>query len=325
MGSRDRNSEFRICEHQSVSLVRHLQWRPDMTLRLKQAGAWVSLAGALFGCGADAPDGEADPGTGHESFSTTPGEPNHEEITATGLSFLRPDILLALQAANVATDVEFFFVNANHFDDCNFTGGSAVVATSQAEAVAQLDPNAALPEADLLAIRAFARSLHALQDFYAHTNWIELGGDALVDDSLGAFPSLRPYSSIGPGFVVVQGRKPKNAALSRDDDAAYPASAVVDVKLGKRRATGLISGTVDYEQGNFCPESVAMTHDELNKDKSTNVGRVEQYEAAKTLAILQTEHEWCRLRELTRVRWGDAGVARLDTWVAPGATAPACQ
>jgi hypothetical protein len=49
-------------------------------------------------------------------------------------------------------------VNTNHFDDCNFSGGSVVVTTSQAEAVAQLDPSAA-PEADLLANRSFGRSL----------------------------------------------------------------------------------------------------------------------------------------------------------------------
>jgi hypothetical protein len=68
-----------------------------------------------------------------------------------------------------------------------------------------------------------------------------------------------------------------------------------------------------------------MTHEELNKDKSTNVGRSEQYEAAKALAILQTEHEWCRLRELTRTKWGTAGVARLDSWVAAGAVGPTCE
>jgi hypothetical protein len=82
---------------------------------------------------------------------------------------------------------------------------------------------------------------------------------------------------------------------------------------------------VDYEEGDFCPPSVAMTHDELNKDKSTNLGRSQQHEAAKSLAILQTEHEWCRLRALTQVQWGDAGVARLETWVAAGAAAPACE
>lgn len=277
----------------------------------------MSLLVGIVGCGSGTSDAE-EPGMGtfNEPFSTTPGEPNHEDITAAGLSFLRPEIIVAIQAANVATDVEFFFVNANHFDDCNFTGGSAVVSASQAQAVEQLDPSAVTPEADLAAIRAFARSLHALQDFYAHTNWIELGGNTLVDSSLGAFPTLSPYATVpASGFVVVQGPKPKHAALSRDESAPYPASAIVRVKIGHMRAPGLISGTVDYEEGNFCPDSVAMTHEELNKDKSSNVGRVEQYEAAKALATLQTEHEWCRLRELTRVRWGEAGVARLDSWV----------
>ena len=298
-----------------------------MRSRTINAGAFLSLVAGLSACSAsdESVPTEGAQGTVSGPFSTTPGEPNHEEITGIALSFLRPEILTALQVANVATDAEFFFVNANHFDDCNFSGGSAVVTTSQAEAVAQLDPSAA-PEADLLAIRAFGRSLHALQDFYAHTNWIELGGDVLVDSSLDAFPTLSPYSTVpSSGFVVVQGRKPRRAALNRDENAAYPSSAIVTVKLDKTRAPGLISGTVDHEEGDFCPESVAMTHDQLNKDKSTNVGRSQQYEAAKALAILQTEHEWCRLRELTRGKWGDAGLARLEAWVTAGATPPACQ
>lgn len=296
--------------------------------RITYACACLSLSVGLGGCGAsdESATTESELGTVRDSFSTTPDEPNHEDITATALSFLRPDIVTALQVGNVATDVQFFLVNANHFDDCNFSGGSAVVASSQAEAVAQLDPSLASPETDALALRAFARSLHALQDFYAHTNWVELGGEVLVDDSLTAFPSLRPYSLIpSSGFVVVQGRKPKHTALTRDEAAAYPSNAVVEAKVGKKRAPGLISGTVDYEQGDFCPASIAMTHDELNKDKSTNVGRAQQYEAAKSLAILQTEHEWCRLRALTAARWGEAGVARLETWVAAGAAAPACE
>lgn len=282
----------------------------------------VLLSFPLFGCsGGD----ENVPGESQAAFSTSPGEPNHEEITASGLSFLRPEILTALQAANVATDVQFVLVNANHFDDCNFSGGAEVVRTSQAEAVAALAPAQPTGEADLLAIRAFARSLHALQDFYAHTNWIELGGETLVDSGLTPFPSLAPYSEIASsGFVIVQGNKPKHAALNRDETAAYPESAVVSVKLGKARSPGLISGTVDYEAGNFCPQSVAMTHEELNKDKSTLPGRLQQYEAARSLATLQTEHEWCRLRELTRQAWGDAGTARLDAWVAEGAVTPTC-
>jgi len=290
------------------------------------ARAVMALAVGVSGCsGADEQLAEPE-GMLQQRFSTFPGEPNHEEITRLGLSFLRSDILTALQEANVATDIEFLTVNANHFDDCNFTGGSAVIQNSQAEAVAQLNPATATPESDLLVIRAFARSLHAVQDFYAHSNWIELGGEALVDRSLGAFPTLSPYSTVATsGFVIVQGAKPKRAALTRNDHARYPANAVVTLKLDKNRALGLISGTVDYEPGDFCPASVAMTHDELNKDKSTVRGRAKQFEAAKTLAILQTEHEWCRVRELTRSAWGEPGVARLETWIAAGASAPVCE
>lgn len=290
--------------------------------------ALLSLLSGLSGCsgGDEATAGDPASAGASQPFSTTPGEPNHEEITALGLSFLRPDILTALQAANVATDIEFVLENANHFDDCNFTGGSQVIRRSQAEAVAELDPSLASPEADLLAIRAWARSLHALQDFYAHTNWIELGGETLVDRSLAAFSTLRPYSTVpSSGFIVVQGDPPKATAVARDVDAAYPTNAVVTIKSGRKNGPGLISGTVDYEAGNFCPASVAMTHEELNKDKSTLADRVEQHEAAKTMAILQTEHEWCRLRELTRKAWRDAGVARLDSWIAEGAVAPACE
>jgi len=295
-----------------------------MSIRPIRAAAFLSLFAWLAGCSSAGPSAgtELDPGVDRAAFSTTPGEPNHEQITATALSFLRPEIIAALQAANVATDAEFFLVNANHFDDCNFSGGSAVVVDSQARAVEQLEPSAATPEADLNAIRFFARSLHALQDFYAHTNWVELGADQLVDQSLTAFPILKPYSTIpSSGFVVVQGERP-HAGLTRDKRAPYPTNAVVRAKPG--RGLGLISGTVDYEKGDFCPRPVAMTHEELNKDKSTNVGRAQQYEAAKALAILQTEHEWCRLRELTRAKWGTVGVVRLESWVAAGATQPTC-
>ena len=68
-----------------------------------------------------------------------------------------------------------------------------------------------------------------------------------------------------------------------------------------------------------------MTHEELNKDKSTNLGRTQQYEAAKSLAILQTRHEWCRLAALTSsAAWGEGGAALLASWVAAEASAPDC-
>lgn len=291
---------------------------------------FTGVAISLLVCGLSACSGaEAeDVAVTRARFSTAPSEPNHEDITRAALDFLRPEILTALTAANVATDVEFALVNANHFDDCNFKGGSLVISTSQAEAVRSLDPSLAADPAlaDARVVLFFARSLHAAQDFYAHSNWVELGGQALVDSSLGAFPTLTGYTAVpSSGFVVVQGPKPKNSALTRNDDAAYPNSALVTYRSGKSRWPGLISGTVDYEPGNDCPASVAMTHEELNKDKSTLAGREQQYQSAKSLATAQSRHEWCRLNELARAAWGEAGTARLATWVADGAPTPDCQ
>lgn len=280
------------------------------------------LPSLLPGCGA-APEEPTEKTL--QRFSTAPSEPNHESITRAALDFLRPEILTAITEANVSTDVEFALVNSNHFDDCNFSGGSGVVSSSQAAAVNNLDP-ALGPASDGLVILHFAHSLHALQDFYAHSNWVELGGLTLLDRSLAEFPTFAPYTAIpSSGFVVVQGPKPKKSALTRDDDAAYPQSAIVNVRNGKNVSKGLITGTVDYEPGNDCPASVAMTHEQLNKDKSTLVGRESQYEAAKSLATAQTRHEWCRLNELAARAWGEAGTARLAAWLADGAVLPDCQ
>lgn len=279
------------------------------------------LTCALSAC--SAPDAEPETASAQQRFSTFPEDPNHEDITRAGLDFLRPEIANAIAVANAATDAEFALVNANHFDDCNFSGGSLVVSASEAEAVRRLNP-ALPPGADAAAIPAFARALHAVQDFYAHSNWIELGGTVLVDDSLTAFPTLTGYSTVpATGFVVVQGRRPKTP-VTRNDHAPYPTSAIVTVGVGKQKRPGLISGTVDYEPGNDCPPSASMTHSELNKDKISNPGRASQFLAAKSLATTQTTHEWCRLSELVRIAWGDAGTARLSTWVASNAVLPDC-
>ncbi|WP_437970553.1 hypothetical protein WMF04_15255 [Sorangium sp. So ce260] len=277
-----------------------------------------------LGCAGETGTAEALEESAHE-FSTAPGEPNHEEITSTALAFLKPEVLKALIAGNVATDPTFLLVNAAHFDDCNFSGGAAFVAKNQAEAVQALGPGIALLDGDALAMLAFSRSLHAVQDFYAHTNWVELGGDALVDRSLTAFPALRPYSAIpSTGFIVVQGAKPRHTAVARDADAPYPEYAVVTVRNRRTTAYGLVSGTVHYEPGDYCPPPVAMTHDELSKDKTSLLDRTEQHLAAKSLAIQQTRHEWCRLNQLVHDAWGDAGTARLAAWVADPSAAPDC-
>ncbi len=285
--------------------------------------ACTPLLLSFAGCGSEAPQEIAER---PDPFATSlSGEPVHETATAEGLAFLKPEIVLALQAANVATDVQFVFDSAYHFDDCNFTGASQVVADEQSVAVAALGPDGDPIESDIVALNAFARSLHVVQDFYSHSNWVELGATSLVDGSLTAWPLLSPYSSIdGSGILVVQGKPPAGTAVFRRKDEPYPENAIVHVRVKGKPGLGLMSGSVDYEPGDFCPTQIRMTHDELAKDSSSDAGRVAQHEQALALATEQTGHEWCRLLTLTRQAWGEAGDARLFAWVADESAASEC-
>jgi hypothetical protein len=276
------------------------------------------LGGSLSACSI-APE---DTGQVEQPFATTlVGEPVHEEVTAAALGFLRPEILAAIQAFDTSVDVEFVLVNANHFDDCNFSGGATVIRGFQAQAVAALDPAVAL-DGDAQALAAFGRWLHTAQDFYAHTNWVESGGQTIAEGSLTPWAAWSPYTTLAPsGFVLVQGTPPRRTSVTRHEDAPYPENAVVRVKSGKTAALGVISGSVDYEPGDFCPASVRMSHDDLNKDFSDTAGREAQHIAAKSLAVQQTHHEWCRLVAMARAAWGDAGQARLLAWAADPASA----
>lgn len=261
----------------------------------------------------------------HEQHFSATQEPNHQAITAEALSFLRPDILAALQTANVSTDVQYALLSAYHFDDCNFSESSAIVAQNQAAAVQALNPAVASPATDAAAVLAFGQSLHTIQDFYSHSNWVELGAPGLLDDSLAPFPALSGYAILAPsGIQIVEGNPPQKTDVERPFGAPYPKNAIVHVKTKGTKRLGLISGSVDYEPGDKCPDKIEMSHEELNKDNSTLPGRAAQFAKAKALAVEQTRHEWCRLVTLTREAWGDAGEQRLCAWIADAAAAPQC-
>ena len=273
----------------------------------------LGCSGTFAACSAQTPEATR---SEKQPFATAlAGEPVHEEITAEALPFLQPAILAAVQEADVSVDVELALVNANHFDDCNFTGGAAVIRGYQSDAIAALDPANASPETDAQAIAAFGRWLHTAQDFYSHSNWVESSGRGIVESSLGAWPSWTPYEILSPsGFVLVQGTPPPRTSVTRRDDEPYPEDAIVRVKSAQSQELGVMTGTVDYEPGDFCPPSIAMTHADLNKDKSDIVGRESEFVTAKSLAVEQTHHEWCRLLAMLQVAYGDAGETRVLAW-----------
>ena len=144
--------------------------------------------------------------------------------------------------------------------------------------------------------------LHALQDFYAHSNWVELGQSSLIDDGLNLFHIFVPFEKY-KGFVIIQGEEaPSDVTLSRTDK-------VINVNSAGSEKQGLITGAV--YAADDCPDDVTIGHwdsgfpggnmpgenekqDGLNKDHPGRLGHTQ----ARAFTIQQTTHEWCRLLNL---------------------------
>lgn len=277
------------------------------------------------------------------AFNSVISSPIHQEITRTALSFLKEEILEIpiggcdrIQASGCkagiidGNDFEFDAQESDnsriHFDSCNFSGASSYIKAQYNIVIGEI------LEGDVRAPEHFGNLLHTVQDFYAHSNWIELGNvDTLFAPRIDEWPSLVPFSSYN-GVVIVQNTTDaimENHTLSRDGkviwvDEVYP---------------GLITGATNGFNG--CPVSIRIGHWDaspdnpeaaftlfadspgrgepgygtgLNKDNDSRTG----FSEAKILAIRQTTHEWCRLINLVSQQGGDTAVADLfKAWVDP--------
>src|SRR5215831_2863893 len=164
-------------------------------------------------------------------------------------------------------------------------------------------------------------------DFYAHSNWVELGKSNIIDNGDGLWNPLTPGANIG-GLTVLEGEiKNKNfLPYPATIDLSNPKVPMVSFGAGKERLPGLISGQLifPYEAAqDKCPTGSPGHWDHflfytsangpgLSKD---NPGRFGHY-VALDLARKQVKHEWCRLVNLVKQSSGDAGVSKLyDEWV----------
>lgn len=276
------------------------------------------------------------------------GQKYHREITRAGLSaplgsdggqvrFIRESLfeMIMIQQALVDSGLN---VGRDHFhfDDCEFDGGAGLIRQNFVRARRGLRDERLLLAEGLFSfwsiygpVRSFGGVLHAVQDFYAHSNWVELGFPAsdvpgtsaievgavdLVDLS-GAQLSFGTRW-FAPGFgEVVRG----DVLLGADDFGAIPDSWSIAPHGGGRhiptlidsegvtRGRLLVSGQspLDAECGvEFMPRRQVkgvtlfrfsgFSHDALNKD-GPDPGREQLHARAKALATLQTSWEWCRL------------------------------
>jgi hypothetical protein len=183
----------------------------------------------------------------------------------------------------------------------------------------------------------FGKVLHAVQDFYSHSNWVDhqsagnIDAEALIDESFGFFPVLEPYS-VHSGAMVVQGADETPfgpSSLWREGNLVFVARDGI-------RYPGIITGTVMIGEDDT-PNNVALSHGglagakfvpgSLAKDSCTTLGfstcnehELDLHNTARRMATDQTRHEFARLCNLTHDFWGNEGSLRLvNTLVKPDA------
>lgn len=161
------------------------------------------------------------------------------------------------------------FQSKAHFDNCDFDGGIAYVdalltevgghAEKAQQAKTRNDPKAVKKEV-LASFFSLGQALHAVQDFYAHSNYIELTAPKV--ERPAKWELIRPWAE--------SGKK----------------------RISQLKNEGLVSGYVVWGIPQKCPEGT-LTHGELAKDtEATPSGRkkiehlqnLNQFKAAVFLA-----------------------------------------
>ena len=152
-----------------------------------------------------------------------------------------------LRTALYVQDIRHQFESKAHFDNCHFEGAQAYLVSLIEEAGGHADAalaarskgdtNAAIASGKS-AFFALGQALHAVQDFYAHSNYVEL--QAPKAKEAGDIPVIAPW------------RK-------SDQD-----------RIAALRKAGLVSGYVFWGFPQDCP-SGSISHHDLAKDSADTV------------------------------------------------------
>ncbi len=248
----------------------------------------------------------------------------HPELSEIALGFLRPSVLQKVVQANVEQDSGLSEISAGvHFDECAFDDGADALRSYYL----RTDAGTGLPAGVIhglrpdqtsffwSAVKDFGNVTHTVQDFYAHSNWIELGRADLFQGDLVFWPELERWSVLRDDVILVGRDVPDGWSI-----AMVPGSHVPFITTDTGEVfRGLISGSPSTSHPIVdCAEGADLTHDTLNKDDASRPFNAEAVE----LALRQTELEWCRTVTLLRDWHGLEGPAlALGLLVEPGADA----
>ncbi|MDR6559813.1 hypothetical protein J2809_004196 [Arthrobacter pascens] len=267
---------------------------------------------------------------------------DHKDITSKGLSFLHWPVVDDINDEHAWMDsgAPWFPVahDEKHFDDCEFDGSATYIRDHYDGA------RAAMIRRNLFNVGDhFGALLHTSQDFYSHSNWVELGFPKTSDNpaTSGIETSQSDLSDITGAQrtalsswpVLQNGQTVRGNILLANDDWIPPLDQrVVRNGAGKFQSilvqpNGKLIGRLletgrggsDHECSIPFRNYAGFTHDQLAKDDpgSTTESRL-KHRKARALAELQTGYEWCRL--VSEAGKADRDGMLLAMWVRPGAS-----
>jgi hypothetical protein len=232
----------------------------------------------------------------------------HSDINDKSLSFLKPDILHKINSGDEGADkIEEFRHREYHSTGCDFQGTTENINRLYGQVVSSIDDKDRMAE-------TFGLLLHPVQDFYAHSNWIELERNDLVEsNSDSKWPVLKPFQEYKGVIIVQVGDESKGEHYDIPDGYTLdPDGKVVHVSTSDGTYPGLILATSSKSNANCPSEDMYVTHYVMHKDSQSRKG----YDKARVLAEAQTINEWCRLQNLVEQSHGQDGVPLLiDIWV----------
>ena len=232
----------------------------------------------------------------------------HSDINDKTLTFLKLDILHKINGGDESADkIGEFGHREYHSTGCDLQGTTENINRLYDQVVSSID------DKDTMA-KTFGLLLHPVQDFYAHSNWVELGrNDILESNSDSKWTVLKPFQEYKGVIIVQVGDKSKGEHYDIPNRYTLdPDGKVVYVSTNDGTHPGLISATSSKSNANCPNEDMNITHYVMHKDDRPRKG----YDKARALAEAQTINEWCRLQNLVELSHGqDAVQLLINSWV----------
>lgn len=256
----------------------------------------------------------------------------HQDITEAALPFLEDDILFRIVREVIDEDDCFLFHcpgwhAENHFDACDWGGSTNNINKKYERSLKRMDDT-------FKAADEFGELLHPAQDFYAHSNWVEINdlwssvpghGLPIVDNLVTPWEQFNYWNNIRSLNVYsVSEELPDDWKMSspRTPEGLTPEIRTKDTNT----LVGWAVFTHGRGSGDDCPdETEDWKHSMLNKDDDNPGGYrgdvskyPDLYREAKSFAVKQTNHEFCRyLNLLTYIKpFGDQKASEvMGLWV----------